>query len=59
MPYCAQAIKHYEKKPYCKQCAKEFDSGSHSEVILKNKKQLTKIQPNNTRSLTKVIINPF
>ncbi len=59
MPYCAQAIKHCEKKPYCKQCTKEFYSGSNSEEKLKNKKQLTTIQANNTRSVTKVIIIPF
>jgi len=44
IPYCAQTIKHCEKRPYCKQCAKEFNSGSDSEVKFKNKKQLTTIR---------------
>ncbi len=59
MPYCAQSIKHCEKRPYCKQCLKEFYSDSISEEIFKNKKQLTTIQANNTRSVTKVIITAF
>jgi hypothetical protein len=56
MPYCAQAIKHCEKEPYCKQCIKEFSYDTKSEEKTKNKKQLTTLQANNTRSVTKVIL---
>jgi hypothetical protein len=59
IPYCKQAIKHCEREPYCKQCVKEFYSSSKSEEKIKNKKQLTTIQANNTRSVTKVIINIY
>jgi hypothetical protein len=59
IPYCAQAIKHCEKEPFCKQCVKEFHSSSKPDEKRKNKKQLTTIQANNTRSVTKVILIIF
>jgi hypothetical protein len=62
MPYCSQAIRHCEKKPLCKQCKKEFPSSDVENYIRSEKgdnkksKQLTTVQANNTRNVTKVII---
>jgi hypothetical protein len=69
MPYCAQVAKHCDKPPYCKQCEKELPHDLNNEETnkkneknnTKNKKsennkskQLTTVQANNTRNVTKV-----